>query len=88
MYTKLIASRLISEIGDLYNLVNSGILGICTEIPHGVDPTSYQSPACVGFLRVKFPAKNYYRVGTLPSKITYVNKPTNRCFLKVNFVII
>ena len=69
-----------NEIGKLYSLFNSEILDICTEIPHCVDSTSYRSPACVGFLHVKFPAKNYYWVGTLPGKITYVNKPMNRCF--------
>ena len=78
-----------NEIEKIHNLFDSGILDIYTEIPHGVDSTSYQSPACVGFLRVKFPAQNYYRVGTLPGKITYVNKPMNRCFFwKLIFVII
>ena len=38
-------------IGKLYNLFNSEILDIYTEIPHGVDCTLYQSPACVGFPR-------------------------------------
>ena len=46
-----------NEIGKLYDLFNSEILDICTEIPHGVDSTSYQSPACVDFLRAKFPAQ-------------------------------
>ena len=78
-----------NAIGKLYNLFNSEILDICTEIPHGMDSTSYQGLACVVFLRKKFPAQNYYRGDTLLGKIMYVNKSMNRCFFKkIIFVMI
>ena len=75
----------LNKIGKLYNLFNSEILDISSKIPHCGDSTSYQSPACVDFLRVNFPTQNCYRDVTLLGKIMYVNKPMNRCFSKKLF---
>ena len=63
-------------IGKLYSLFNSEILDVSTKIPHGVDSTSYKSPACVDFLRAHFPTQNCYRACTLLGK-NYVCKQAN-----------